>query len=74
MPASSSSGYYFWLCMFAMVSVVLCCACSQCLVRMSKACKLQLNDFYRKKKAEKHLWIEKQVKSTALNPYRQAPE
>ena len=35
------------------ITVMVCCIASQCLVRLSKNCRLQLNKYYSKKKYEK---------------------
>lgn len=51
-----------WVTIFAVVSVVVCCAFSQCMVRMSKNCKLELNAYYHKKRMIKNLEIQKMVR------------
>lgn len=61
----TSKDKYAYVSIIAVVTVVLCCLFSQCMVRMSKACKLQLNAYYHKKKMEKNFLIQRYVRREA---------
>ncbi|CDW91518.1 UNKNOWN [Stylonychia lemnae] len=58
----SKNEMYRILSILAFVTVFICCACSQCMVRVSKESKLQLNAYYHKKKLEKNFLIQRYVK------------